>query len=42
MSILETVKQGHILHGDGLYELPTANQVQQRVYKSLLPHQQTF
>ena len=42
MSILETVKQGHILHGDGLYELPTVNQVQQRVYKDLLPHQQTF
>ena len=42
MSILETVKQWHILHGDGLYELPTVNQVQQRVYKDLLPHQQTF
>ena len=42
MSILETVKQGHILHGDGLYELPTVNQVQQRIYKDLLPHQQTF
>ena len=38
----KTVKQGHILHGDGLYGLPTTNQVQQKVYKDLLPHQQTF
>ena len=42
MSFLETVKQGHILHGEGLFELPTVNEVQNRVYKDLLPHQTSF
>jgi phage terminase large subunit len=42
MSFLATVKQGHILHGEGLFELPTANEVQKRVYKDLLPHQISF
>ena len=42
MSILETVKQGHVLHGEGLYELPTVLEVQQKINKSLLPHQEKF
>jgi hypothetical protein len=42
MSFLATVKQGHILHGEGLFELPTVNEVQKRVYKDLLPHQTSF
>ena len=35
MSILETVKQGHILHGEGLFELPTVKEVQKNVNKEL-------
>ena len=27
MSFLDTVKQGHVLAGDGMFELPTANEV---------------
>ena len=42
MSILETVKQGHILHGEGLFELPRVKEVQAKVNKNLLPHQEKF
>jgi hypothetical protein len=42
MSILETVKQGHILHGEGLFELPSVKEVQAKVNKDLLPHQEKF
>ena len=42
MSFLDTVKQGHVLAGDGMFELPTANEVITKIQSKLLPHQQKF
>ncbi len=42
MSILETVKKGHVLFGDGLFDIPSAKTVQNKVTSELLPHQQKF
>lgn len=42
MSILETVKQGHVLFGDGLFDIPSAKTVQDKITSELLPHQQKF
>ena len=42
MSFLDTLKQGHVLSGNGLYELPSANQVIKKIKNNLLPHQQKF
>jgi phage terminase large subunit len=42
MSFLDTVKQGHVLAGDGMFELPTADEVINKIQSKLLPHQQKF
>jgi hypothetical protein len=42
MSILETVKKGHVLFGDGLFDIPTTKTVQDRITSNLLPHQEKF
>ena len=42
MSFLDTLKQGHVLSGNGLYELPSANQVISKIRNNLLPHQEKF
>jgi len=42
MSILETVKKGHVLFGDGLFDIPSTKTVQNKVTSDLLPHQQKF
>ena len=42
MSFLDTLKQGHVLSGNGLYELPSANEVITKIQNNLLPHQQKF
>tara|TARA_Y100000004_G_scaffold59041_1_gene65658 strand:+ start:5481 stop:6818 length:1338 start_codon:yes stop_codon:yes gene_type:complete len=41
MTICERVK-GNILYGEGQYKLPEVAEVQKRVTKDLLPHQQKF
>ena len=42
MSFLDTLKQGHVLSGNGLYELPSANEVINKIKNNLLPHQEKF
>ena len=42
MSILETVKKGHVLFGDGLFDIPSTKAVQDRITSNLLPHQEKF
>ncbi len=42
MSILETVKKGHVLFGDGLFDIPSTKTVQDRITSNLLPHQEKF
>ena len=42
MSFLDTLKQGHVLSGNGLYELPSANEVITKIRNNLLPHQEKF
>ena len=42
MSFLDTLKQGHVLSGNGLYELPSANKVITKIRNNLLPHQEKF
>lgn len=42
MSFLDTLKQGHVLSGNGLYEIPSANEVITKIKNNLLPHQQKF
>ena len=42
MSFLDTLKQGHVLSGNGLYELPSANEVITKIKNNLLPHQEKF
>ncbi len=42
MSFLDTLKQGHVLSGNGLYELPSANEVINKIRNNLLPHQEKF
>ena len=42
MSFLDTLKQGHVLSGNGLYELPSANEVIAKIRNNLLPHQEKF
>ena len=42
MSFLDTLKQGHVLSGNGLYEIPSANEVITKIRKDLLPHQEKF
>jgi len=42
VSFLDTLKQGHVLSGNGLYELPSANQVISKIRNNLLPHQEKF
>ena len=42
MSFLDTLKQGHVLSGNGLYELPSANEVITKIQNNLLPHQEKF
>ena len=42
MSILETVKKGHVLFGDGLFDIPSTKAVQHRITSNLLPHQEKF
>ncbi|BAQ92408.1 phage terminase large subunit [uncultured Mediterranean phage uvMED] len=41
MSICQRVK-GNILHGEGLYEVPSAIDTQKKITKDLLPHQLKF
>jgi phage terminase large subunit len=42
VSFLDTLKQGHVLSGNGLYELPSANEVITKIRNNLLPHQEKF
>jgi phage terminase large subunit len=42
VSFLDTLKQGHVLSGNGLYELPSANEVITKIKNNLLPHQEKF
>ena len=42
MSFLDSVKQGHVLSGNGMYELPSAEEVLTKIKKNLLPHQEKF
>ena len=42
MSFLDSVKQGHVLSGNGMYELPSAEEVVTKIKKNLLPHQKKF
>ena len=42
MSFLDSVKQGHVLSGNGMYELPSAEEVVTKIKKNLLPHQEKF
>ena len=42
MSFLDTLKQGHVLSGNGLYELPSADEVITKIRNNLLPHQEKF
>jgi len=42
MSILDTVNEGKVLYQIGAYDLPSANQVIERINQDLLPHQKTF
>ena len=42
MSFLDTLKQGHVLSGNGLYELPSANEIITKIRNNLLPHQEKF
>ena len=42
MSILETVKKGHILSSEGMFEPPTIKEIQNKINKDLLPHQSKF
>jgi len=41
MSICQRV-EGHILHGEGLYEVPTVCDIQNKITNDLLPHQLKF
>ena len=42
MSILDTVQPGKVLYQIGAFDLPSANQVIERINQDLLPHQKTF
>jgi hypothetical protein len=42
VSFLDTLKQGHILSGGGMFELPSVNDVITKIESKLLPHQQKF
>ena len=42
MSILSAVKTGKVLVSAGSYNLPTAEEVKERIFDGLLPHQEKF
>ena len=42
MSFLDSLKQGHVLSSNGLYEMPSANEVITKIQNNLLPHQEKF
>ena len=42
VSFLDSLKQGHVLSGNGLYEIPSASEVITKIKNNLLPHQQKF
>ena len=42
VSFLDSLKQGHVLSSNGLYEMPSANEVITKIQNNLLPHQEKF